>query len=122
MIALLLLTAAPILGLTELPAQKLPPGRCVTFLWTRTETPVRLAMVDEAAQTMRLNKGKQMMDIARVGPGRYAGHGYDITVTLEYSDRRGLANGSVVDAGAMRIEMQGQDAMVLPVGGMRACS
>lgn len=119
---LAILTAVSIMGLTELPAQKLAAGRCVTFLWTRTETPVRIAMLDEAAQTMRLNKGKQMMDIARIAPSRYAGYGYDITVTLEYSDRRGLANGSVVDAGAMRIEMQGQDAMVLPVGGMRACN
>jgi hypothetical protein len=122
MSALLLLAGASILGLTELPTQKLVPGRCVTFLWTRTETPVRLAMVDEGAQTIRLNKGRQMVDIAKAGPGRYGGHGYDITLSLDYVDRRGLANGSVVETGSMRIETPGQDALVLPVGGMRACS
>jgi hypothetical protein len=115
------LMAPALLGLTELPQQRLTPGRCVTFLWTRTEAPVRLAMLDETAQTMRLRRGRQMFDIARQGADFYAGHGYRVTVTLDYGQGQQIQGGNIVESGAMRIEADEGDAVVVPVGGMRAC-
>ncbi len=125
MILLPLLSLAT-LGITELPPQELQPGRCVTFLWTRTEVPKRIAMVDETNRTLRLarsgaGRGKQLMDIAQSAPGVFAGNGYTVTVSLDFSDRQGLANGSLVDAGSLRVETPGQDGEVVPVGGIRAC-
>lgn len=116
--------AATLLGLTELPAQTLPAGRCYTFLWTRTAAPVRIAMLDETAQTLRLNKGKQMMDIARIGPGTFGGHGYIITLNLDFADQPAFANGTLIDAGSMRVELRapGQESLAIPVGGIRSCN
>lgn len=109
------------LGLTELPPQKLLPGRCVAFLWTRSETPTRLAMIDENARTLRMARGKQILDLPRVNPGVYAGHGMTVTINLEFAERQGLTNGALVEAGVMRFEVPGQESLSLPVGGMRAC-
>ncbi len=115
------LMAPALMGLTELPPQRLVPGRCVTFLWTRTEAPVRLAMLDETAQTMRLRRGRQMFDIAQQSPGFFAGHGYRVTVSLDFGERQQIVGGNIVESGAMRIELDGGEGLVVPVGGMRAC-
>lgn len=109
------------LGLTELPQQKLVPGRCVAFLWVRSETPVRLAMIDESAQTLRLARGKQMLDMPRVSPGIYAGHGMTVTLNLEFAERQGLTGGALIESGVMRFDVAGQESISFPVGGMRAC-
>lgn len=115
--------AAGLLGLTELPPQAAAPGRCRTFLWTRTETPVRIAMIDETSQTMRMRKGKQMFDIAQFAPGEYGGHGYKVSVRLEFARGGQIQNGAIIESGSMRIEQTtpGGEAIVLPVGGMRGC-
>jgi hypothetical protein len=127
MLALLAATAS-ILGLTELPPQAAAPGRCRTFLWTRTETPMRIAMIDESAQTMRMRKGKQMFDIAAFAPGQFGGHGYRVTVTLAFAQGGQIQNGQIIESGAMRIEQlqadgtaSGGETLVVPVGGMRGC-
>jgi hypothetical protein len=115
--------AAGLLGLSELPPQAAAPGRCRTFLWTRTETPVRIAMIDETSQTMRMRKGKQMFDIAQFAPGEYGGHGYKVSVRLEFARGGQIQNGAIIESGSMRIEQTtpGGEAIVLPVGGMRGC-
>ncbi len=114
---------ASVLGLTELPAQKAEPGRCLTFLWLKQEPPFRIAMIDEAARTMRLRRDRQMFDIAEIAPGTFGGHGYKITVVLDYAPTPGVAGGAIIDSGSMRIEplSAGTEAMSFPVGGMRSC-
>lgn len=116
--------AASLLGLTELPPQAAAPGRCRIFLWTRTEAPIRIAMIDETSQTMRMRKGKQMFDIAQFAPGEFGGHGYRVAVRLEFANGSQIQNGAVIESGSMRIEQttQGGEAIVVPVGGMRGCS
>jgi hypothetical protein len=119
--------AASLLGLTELPPQAAAPGRCRVFLWTRTEAPIRIAMIDESSQTMRMQKGtgrgKQMFDIAQFAPGQFGGHGYQVSVRLEFSTNNQIQNGAVIESGSMRIEQTGGtgDSVVVPVGGMRGC-
>lgn len=119
--------AASLVGLTELPPQAAAPGRCRIFLWTRTEAPIRIAMIDETSQTMRMQKGtgrgKQMFDIAQFAPGEFGGHGYRVAVRLEFAKGSQIQNGAVIESGSMRIEQTtpGGEAIVLPVGGMRGC-
>jgi hypothetical protein len=122
MIALAVL-ATSLLGLTELPPQPAAPGRCRTFLWTRTEAPIRIAMIDESSQTMRMRKGKQMFDIAQFAPGQFGGHGYKVSVRLEFASGGQIQNGAVIESGSMRIEPAdgSGEAIVVPVGGMRGC-
>lgn len=123
---ILLMTTAALLGLTELPPQAAAPGRCRTFLWTRTAAPVRIAMIDESSQIMRLQKGtgrgRQMFDIAQYAPGEFGGHGYRVSVRLDFASNAQIQNGAVIDSGSMRIEAaEGGEAIVVPVGGMRGC-
>jgi hypothetical protein len=119
--------AVALLGLTELPPQPAAPGRCRTFLWTRTEAPVRIAMIDESSQTMRLQKGtgrgKQMFDIAQVAPGQFGGEGYKVSVQLQFASGNQIQNGAIIESGSMRIEETSGagDTIVVPVGGMRGC-
>ena len=124
---LLVAAATTILGLSELPPQAPAPGRCRTFLWTRTQQPVRIAMIDETSQTMRMQKGagrdKQMFDIAQFAPGQFGGHGYKVSVQLQFATGGQIQNGAIIESGSMRIEQTGGtgDTIVLPVGGMRGC-
>jgi hypothetical protein len=117
------LAVASLLGLTELPPQAAAPGRCRIFLWTRTEAPIRIAMIDETSQTMRMRKGKQMFDIAQFAPGEFGGHGYKVSVRLDFAPGNQIQNGAIIESGAMRIEQTsgGAEAVVVPVGGMRGC-
>ncbi|MBS3961121.1 MAG: hypothetical protein KGZ61_04705 [Sandarakinorhabdus sp.] len=109
------------LGFTELPQQRLAQGSCAAFLWTRTEAPVRIAMIDESALTLRLARGKRILDIARTGPGTYAGHGMTVKLNLEFVERQGLSDGALIESGVMRFDIAGQDSVSIPVGGIRAC-
>ncbi len=126
MIGLALLAAA-LLGLTELPPQPAAPGICRTFLWTRTEAPIRIAMIDESSQTMRMQKGtgrgRQMFDIAQFAPGQFGGHGYRVSVQLQFATGNQIQNGALIESGSMRIEDSSGtgEAIVVPVGGMRGC-
>jgi hypothetical protein len=119
----LVLLATALMGLTELPPQEAAPGRCRVFLWTRTEAPIRIAMIDESSQTMRMRKGKQMFDIAQFAPGQFGGHGFRVTVQLEFASGGQIQNGAVIESGSMRIEdaSGSGEAIVVPVGGMRGC-
>jgi hypothetical protein len=118
-----LLAAAGIMGLTELPPQKAEPGRCRVFLWVKSNPPLRLAMIDETAKTMRLRRDKQMFDIAEFAPGQYGGHGYKVTVVLNFAASGAIQNGAIVDSGSMRIERTdgSGESVSFPAGGMRAC-
>jgi helix-turn-helix protein len=120
---MLAILATGLLGLTELPPQPPAPGRCRTFLWTRTEAPVRIAMIDESSQTMRLRKGKQMFDIAQFAPNQFGGHGYRVSVQLAFASGGQIQNGQIIESGSIRIEdaSGSGEAMVVPVGGMRGC-
>jgi hypothetical protein len=124
---LLAAAAASLMGLTELPPQAAAPGRCRIFLWARTETPFRIAMVDETAQTIRLRKGKQMFDIAQFAPGEFGGHGYRVALRLEFATGGQIQNGQLISSGSMRIEQVDAkggttgETLSVPVGGMRAC-
>jgi hypothetical protein len=110
--------AASALNLGELPPQKLVPGRCITFLWARTQPPRRVAMLTEAPLSLRVSHRGRVVDLP---PGAefmtFASADLIITLTIELTERAG---GSVAD-GALRLEEPGKDVIVVPVAGLRAC-
>lgn len=110
--------AASALNLGELPPQRLEPGRCVTFLWARTNPPRRVAMLTEAPRSLRVVHNRRVVDLP---PGAeftsFASADLIITLTVELTERAG---GSVAE-GALRLEEPGQDAIVVPVAGLRTC-
>jgi hypothetical protein len=109
------------LPLGELPPQKLAPGRCVTFLWTRTEPPMRIAMADEAARTLRVSHAGKPADLAATGPSSYASERIGIVLDLDITEREGMTEGAIISQGALRVDEPGRDSVVVPVGGIRAC-
>lgn len=122
MIAALMLAAAAIaLPLQQIPEQKLVPGHCVAFLWTKAEPPRRVAMLDETAALLRIRIDGRQRDLPQVAPGRYAADGLAIALDLDLGPRAGMAGGEVVEQGALSFERPGADVIVVPVGGIRAC-
>jgi len=125
MIMLALLAQATLsqatLPLSELPTQKLSPGRCVTFLWTRTEPPLRIAMTDETARTLRVVHAGKLLDLAATGPMSYASSQLAISLDLDIQEREGMTDGAIINQGSLRLDEPGKDSIVVPVGGIRAC-
>ncbi len=122
MIALALLAAAT-LGLGELPPQPMPPGKCLTFLWSKTEPPLRFAMIDEAGGFVRVVLNGRPLDAPRTAPGTYAlPDGTTLYVDIILVTRAGLVDGNIVESGSVRLEAPGKDATIVPVGGIRGCS
>lgn len=120
MIGLVLAAAVAALPFQELPAQKPEPGRCVLFLWTRAEPPLRIAMIDEKAKLLRVRIGGRQRDLPQSVAGRYGEADLSVTLDLDLGERPGLA-GAVVEQGALSLDRPDTDTLVVPVGGIRAC-
>lgn len=108
-------------GLGELPPQRIAAGQCLTFLWTRTEPPLRIAMVDEKARTLRLARDGRVVDAARTAPGTYQLDALTIRLDLDLEQRPGLQDGNIVKNGTISLDQPGQDSVVMAVGGIRGC-
>lgn len=105
----------------ELPPQKLIAGRCVIFLWTRSEPPRRIAMADETARTLLVHyRGKPLL-LPSTGTGSYAVGSLSITLDLDIVGREGLTEGAIVSQGSLRVDQTDRDSNVVPVGGIRGC-
>lgn len=109
------------LGLQEIPQQKLEPGQCVTILWSKGSPPLRFAMIDERSQTLLLRRNRRDVTLSATSPARYEGDGLKIGVDLSFRDTQGIADGAVIDSGAIEIATADGEALILPVGGIRAC-
>lgn len=109
------------LGLSDLPQQKLEPGRCVSMLWSKAQPPMRIAMVDERAQTLLLRRNRKDVLLPATGPTSYAGDGLTVTIDLSFRPSQGITDGAVIDTGSMEIADASGEALILPVGGIRAC-
>jgi len=123
MLALLAQTAIALSlpDFNELPQQKLTAGRCVIFLWTRSEPPRRIAMADEAAKTLLVHyRGKPLL-LPSTGTGSYGSSALSITLDLDIVGREGLSDGAIVSQGSLRVDQAAKDSMVVPVGGIRGC-
>lgn len=119
---LLAMLSAAAFGLTELPQQRLDVGQCLTFLWTRTEPTVRIAMIDEKAGTIRLMRNGQLADAPRIAPGRYQLDALTVRLDLDLEQPGGLTDGSIIRQGSISLDQPGAESVVIPVGGIRGCA
>lgn len=118
MIALLLLISM----LAELPPQPMAPGQCLTFLWSRTEPPRRVAMIDERAGILRIMHDGKPLDLARTAPGAYAAGPLQARVDLQLQTHPDVTDARIVEQGTLRLEAPGEDMLLLSVGGLSGCA
>lgn len=118
--------------LDALSAQKLSPGRCGLFLWSRTERPVFIMFATEAPAEAVVRIGGRNRQLARkVTSGeRVLGHfenqtfangQYSLEVELTYDVTRPIQDGAIIKQGVMRTIDKKGFATVVPVGGMIGC-
>ena len=123
-------------GLTigAIPKQELPVGSCAVFLWTQTQTQSRalIAMMTATPATIRFAPGGAVTDLVRVsqeGAGdfgfaatsQYLGGDLRVRVDIDIVKRGDLTDGAVVPQGTIRIDREGQDSVIVPVGGLIGC-
>ena len=118
--------------LDALPAQKLSPGRCGLFLWSRTERPVFILFATEAPAEATVRIGGRNRQLARkVTSGeRVLGHferqsfangQYSLEVEITYDTTRPIQDGAIIKQGVMRTLDKKGFATVVPIGGMIGC-
>lgn len=118
--------------LDALPAQKLSPGRCGLFLWSRSERPVFIMFATEAPAQATVKIGGRTRQLARKATSgeRVFGHferqtfasgPYSLDVELTYDRSRPVQDGAIIKQGVMRTMDKNGFATILPIGGMIGC-
>lgn len=127
------LAASPAaLQLEEIPVQRLEPGQCTLFLWTRDSPPRRVFMALQAPAIARVRVAGRVVDLPRVGwegaavfghPAvqRYAGDGLELTVRIETDGRSGLVGGAVAPRATIEYRAEGGWETVVPAAGIVGC-
>ena len=131
----LLLAATPIAGLPldVLPKQDLPATGCAAFLWTATEQRTLVAMATAEPARLRVSLDGAIVDLARTAQRGatnfgvsdstdYAAPGIRATLDLTIETRGDLIKGAAIPDGALRLERDGKDGVVVPVTGLVGCS
>lgn len=120
------------LKLEALTSQKLMPGRCGLFLWSRTQQPVFIMFANEAPAEVLVRIGGRDRRLARKATSgeRVFGHfekqtfsngQYTFDVELTYDTSRPIQDGAIIKQGVVRTTDKSGFATVLPVGGMIGC-
>ncbi|AOH85546.1 hypothetical protein AWL63_17985 [Sphingomonas panacis] len=131
----LLLAATPIAGLPldVLPKQDLPATGCAAFLWTATEQRTLVAMAAAEPAHLRVSLDGAIVDLSRSAQRGatnfglsdstdYAAPGIRATLDLTIQTRADLVKGAAIPDGALRIDRDGKDGVVVPVTGLVGCS
>lgn len=132
---LLLLAAAPIPGLPldALPKQDMPASGCAAFLWTATEQRTLVAMAVAEPAHLRVSLDGVSVDLPRVAQrgsaafglsesSDYAAPGIRATLDLRIETRGDLVNGAAIPDGALRLDRDGKDGVVVPITGLVGCA
>lgn len=118
--------------LEALSAQKLSPGRCGLFLWSRSQQPVFIMFATEAPAEAMVRIGGRDRKLSRktTAGERVFGHfekqtfssnQYTFDVELTYDTSRPIQDGAIIKQGVMRTTDTKGFSTVLPVGGMIGC-
>lgn len=131
----LLLAATPIAGLPldVLPKQDLPATGCAAFLWTATEQRTLVAMATAEPARLRVSLDGAIVDLTRTaqrgaanfGLGEsadYAAPGIRATLDLRIETRGDLVKGAAIPDGALRLDRDGKDGVVVPLTGLVGCA
>ena len=125
MIALLLQASLGALG-----PPALPQGGCAAYLWSVPEPRALVAMA--APASLRVVLDGKPLDLARVDASgaivrglsaltRYAAGPVSATVTMTVVERPDITSGGLVSDATLTVEPAGEDAVVVPVGGLVGC-
>lgn len=120
------------LKLDALPAQKLSPGRCGLFLWSRTQQPVFVLFATDTPAEATIRVGNRNRQLARktTEGDRVFGHfarqtfadrQYTLEIELTYDTSRPVQDGAIIKQGVMRTTDKNGFETVLPIGGMIGC-
>lgn len=130
MIAAILLLAAPLQPLAELPPQTLAPNSCAMFLWDRG-TRRRILMSVAQPPTIRINSGGIRTLAQRDGSGTpvmgfaprssYADGTLTISLNLAIVPNPASVGGASIKEGVMTITGTDGEAIVSPVAGLIGC-
>ncbi|WP_343528285.1 hypothetical protein [Sphingomonas sp.] len=122
--------ALPMLG--TLPRQQLPGRGCVAYLWTVQDQrfvaaadPARLRiMLDGAVTDLAAAEAETggAGTLGFAGSTRYAANGLTATLAMTIAQRETLQDGAIVSDATLRITRDGQDEIVVPVGGLVGCA
>lgn len=118
--------------LDALKSQKLSPGRCGLFLWSRSERPVFILFATEAPAEATVRIAGRDRALARKSQSgervyghfekqTFANNQYLLEVELTYDLQRPIQDGAIIKQGVMRTYDKSGNATVLPVGGMIGC-
>ncbi len=129
LIALQVAAAVPVGPLTELPPQRLEPGRCALFLWDRASRQ-RIAMLSPTPASLRARIDGTMTDLPQASASGSAVMGFAPTARYRSATRQFEVNltilptgtgGAVVRDGAITITEADGSALVIPVAGILGC-
>jgi hypothetical protein len=118
--------------LDALPAQKMTPGRCALFLWSKSERPVFILFATESPAEALVRIGGRNQQLARKGSSgeRILGHfenqtfaagKYSFQVNLTYDRTKIMQDGAVIDHGVLKTLDKNGHETIVPVGGMIGC-
>lgn len=131
----LLLAATPIPGLPldVLPKQQMPVTGCSAYLWTATEQRTLVAMAAAEPAHLRVSLDGAIVDLPRTAQRGainfglsdstdYAAPGIRATLDVRIETRGDLVKGAVVRDGALRIDRDSKDGVVVPITGLVGCA
>ena len=121
------------LPIGAIPRQALPARGCAAYLWSAGPTRALVAMAGADPAQLRLSLGGTVTDLPRVaqrGGGlyglseinEYQAGGVSVTLELSIATRADLTKGAMVPQGTLRLDEEGKDSVVLPVGGLIGCA
>jgi hypothetical protein len=118
--------------LQALKSQKLTPGRCSLFLWSKTERPVFVlfATEDPAQALVKIDGREYRMSRKTASGDAIFGHyekqsfvggkfRFDLDLTYERNDK--VQDGAIIERGVLRSRDKAGFETILPVGGMIGC-
>jgi len=113
--------------------QRLPAKGCAAYLWSAADRQL-VAMATADPATIRISLGGRTVDLVRTGgtpaaarlgfadSAEYRGGGVTVRLSMDVVQQEGLTAGARVPIGALAVERENADSVVVPVAGLIGCT